>query len=185
MRARGPNIPPPVIWLPPAAGAYTTGLFNGTSASGAVLSANRLYAIPCVLPSLGTYSDIAINVTTPQAASVGHVGIYRDSSGLPGALLEDLGTFTPTATQDYNISFAANRTITPGLCWLVIAVDTASIQVSRSAGGGSYVIQALAASASYRGYVAHTTADALPDPFGAITLETNNQSPWRLRLKVA
>mgnify|MGYP000553028085 CR=1 FL=1 len=95
---------------------YVTGLISPTTTSQ---TSNRLYMYPFWVHTTTTFDRIAINhaATSAGASSVCRLGIYNDSSGVPGTLLLDAGTVdlsTATAFKTITIS----QQLTPGLYWL-------------------------------------------------------------------
>ncbi len=188
MQARGPNIPPPRIWHPPAVGEYTTGMYNHLQAVGATASANRLYAIPCVLPVRSSYSDISVHVDVGNAGASARMGVYADNGSLrPGALIEDVGVFAPTAAAFHDVSFAADLALGTGIVWLALVTDDAVVQWERSSSEPVFSIRIQRSGTDYKWvaycWVAHAFG-ALPADFGSPTCVQGDR-PWRLVLKGA
>ncbi len=176
------------IWRPPATGDYTTGMYNTIHTSGGTMVADRLYAIPCVLPIRSSYSDVSISVATGQAGANARMGVYADNGvGRPGALIEDAGTFTPTAAAFYDVAFAADLALGAGLVWLALVTDNASVSWGRTNRNTVFSIRTFQSAGVYpetsQVYVAHAFG-ALPDPFGSAMLH-GWVSPYRLVLKGA
>lgn len=176
------------IWYPPASGDYTTGLFNRIHGTGGTATADRLYAVPCVLPVGASYSGMTAHVDTGNAGANARIGVYADNgSGLPGALIAEAAAFTPTATAHHDVSFAANQTLGPGLVWLGLVTDDAVVIWERTFSESCYNIRAVQSGGNLvfclLVYVAHVYA-ALPDPFGSATY-LDWTVPWRLGLIAA
>ena len=188
MLANGPNIPPPVIWRPPASGVYTGGLFTGYATSAGITAADFLYAIPCALPLPALYGHVSVRVDTGIGGSNARLGVYADNSGTPGALIEDAGTFTPTAAGFYDVAFAAPRAIGPGMVWLALVTDTTTVQWERTHSIGGYAQWATQSGTNLlgirmivRGSFAYA---ALPDPFGG-SPSFSTSTAFRIQLKAA
>ena len=141
---------------------YSTPVEAFTTAS---VSANLLTAIPIFVPVTATMDRIAIEVTATGAGNA-RLGIYQDSGGLPGALVDDSGTVDVSSTGLKTITISEVLT-GPANYWLAYISDVAP--TVRVIGGH---IQAPAASATPSGlaikasWVRAFTYAALPDPFG-------------------
>ncbi len=187
MLGRGSNIPSPIIWQPPQTGEYTTGLLNARQSSSGTMTADTLWAVPCVLPTAGSYSDMRIRVDTGNAGANARLGVYADDgSGSPGALIEEAGTFTPTAAAFYEVDFAAPRILGPGLLWLAMLTDDAVVSWEKSQ-IGLYAVN-VKENGTNMDHVAMISRvfsyAALPDPFGT-PVRTGIRQPIRVVLKAA
>lgn len=87
--------------------------------SGA-LTANRIYAIPFVVPKDITLDRIAINCTTPVALGLVRLGIYANLNGEPGAKLLDAGEVS-TAATGIKEKIIDQKLTGGNLYWLVVA----------------------------------------------------------------
>jgi hypothetical protein len=91
-----------------------------TSVVGNPMVANRMYAVPFVVGSLGPVTAISLTIDIQSAGSAGSVvrlGIYSDTGGSPGALILDAGTVVGTGTGP--IAATISQALMPGLYWLV------------------------------------------------------------------
>lgn len=97
---------------------WYTSTCTATSLTTGALTANRLYALPFIVPHGATLDRIAINVTTLSAGNV-RLGIYNNNSNVglyPGTLLTECGAVDVGSTGVKSISI--NQTLTDGLYWL-------------------------------------------------------------------
>jgi len=112
---------------PPHAGGRFYGNLCETVTTTLALTANILYAMPFFVPTTTPYTSISIEVSTLKAGASIQLGIYRDSSGVPGALVLDAGNVSAAATGLKTIVIA--QTLTPGWYWLVgLASDTPTVR---------------------------------------------------------
>ncbi len=186
--ASGPNIPPPVLWRPPASGCYTAGFFTGNQTSGAAFPTNTLIAMACILPTRGTYSDIAIRIDTGQGGATARLGVYdtHPTIARPDSLIEDAGEFAATGAGFVDEPFAANLGLGPGLFWLVLATSNAAVVWERTSTDTSFFPAAEVSGTAFVGRVTMEAAQAygaLPATFPA-SMPTVSTGP-RVLLKVA
>jgi hypothetical protein len=175
------------IWRPPETGEYTTGLLNGANAAGATAVADRLYAVPCVLPQRGTFSAIMIHADTGGLGANARMGVYDDDYGNPGDLVIDAGAFTPTAAAFYELTFGSSLTLGPGIVWLTLVTDDAVVAWERSSSTSALslaIVQSGADSAPVNMVYRSFALAELPDSFGEAT-RTLVGSPYRILLKGA
>ena len=106
-------------------GSYTVYYASTTTSAtlgGAALTADRLYAVPFIVPKAITADRIAVGVTIADAGKFVRLGIYDDTGNLyPGDLILDAGTVTVgvAGTQEITI----NQILTPGVKWLALVGD--------------------------------------------------------------
>ena len=152
---------------PPHAGGRFYGNLCETASTTLAVAANILYAIPFFVPVTATYTTIAIEVTTLKAGSNIRLGIYRDSGGVPGALVLDAGTVSGGAVALVSIVIA--QSLTPGWYWLAgLASDTPTVRASNISGalrmlGGLTGLD----TANHVGWSVAQAYGALPNPFTA------------------
>lgn len=113
---------------------YTTGMYYGPSIgfNGSTVTytttANRIYCVPFVPQITHTFAKICIfNTGTGNTGDHMRLGIYANSSGLPGALIVDAGvaTFGGSAANN-TVTISGGQSLTVGtIYWLVGAVDAA------------------------------------------------------------
>jgi len=142
-----------------------------------VITADRLYAHPFVVPKTITVDEIVLEVVAGSAGNA-RLGIWEDNNCYPGDLLLDAGAVDTTVAATKTI--AINQTLTPGLKWAgfvssatpnVRAMGTAAMDIM---GGspGSTTNNRVGVRAAY-------AYGALPDPYpaGATAVIANNKIP--------
>lgn len=98
--------------------AWFTSPKAGTLTVPSALVANRLYAMPFIVPKNITVDRIGVQVTT-LSTTTARLGIYSDNGNCyPGSLLLDAGTIDVTSTGAKTIMI--NQALAAGLYWLVI-----------------------------------------------------------------
>jgi len=95
---------------------YTTPT-TGTALTTGALTANRLYALPFIVPAGMTIDRIAINVTTLGTGNA-RLGIYEDSGLYPATRTLDAGEVSIASTGVKSITIS--QALTPGHKWLVV-----------------------------------------------------------------
>lgn len=175
-------------WFPSQTGEFSAGKYNKQANASISVAADFIYAVPVYLSRAGEYDALEVSVTTSQAASTARLGIYADNgSGEPGALIEDTGTFATTSTGFKTVALAADRTLDPGLFWLVYFGDTTSVVLRASNHDDAYAICSIQSGSDHLSIsvLLHSLAFAvLPDPFGT-TIRTVTSSPPRIVLRAA
>lgn len=91
-----------LVFVPGAVNALMTGAWypsdNNATVSNVLVDGNA-YAMPFISARPHTYQGMAFSINTAgTAGATGHLGIYADSNGYPGALLQDLGSVATTGT---------------------------------------------------------------------------------------
>jgi hypothetical protein len=156
---------------------YATGRWymtqTGMSTATALVN-NRCYATPFVIPRLATLSGTAVEVTTAWATTAGNVrvGIYSDSSRMPGTLLSDFGQIAATVgVKVYSNTYS----FTQGWYWLVMAMQGGAGTAGqiRTVQGQHEFISDSAATPNMNGNMNCFYSDtgfsgALPSSFGAV-----------------
>jgi hypothetical protein len=104
--------------------AWHTSPKEGSALAGAALTANRLYAMPLLVPKAITLDQIGVYVSTLLAGAA-RLGIYSDNGNVyPGSLVLDAGTIDTGATGAKKI--AINQALsTPGLYWMTLVANAA------------------------------------------------------------
>lgn len=106
--------------------AYAPGASGNTSPGNGVLAvAARLIA------QAVTLSQLVIRATTVNASGVIRIGIWDDSSGLPGALRYDSGDLS-TAANNITHSPAGGLVLPAGLVWVGIVPQNANLAAFRA-----------------------------------------------------
>jgi len=172
------------MYLPYVAEVYYRSLWiNDNLSTTTTITQDRLYAIPFYVHTGHTFDRIGVRVTT--GVNNGHlrIGIYKDSSGLPGSLVSDAGAVTMSGTGAQDAEVTISQYLSIGHYWLAVVGDSgpALLAAATSANRGDFGDASLAATLStQRVYVAHTYA-ALPTTFGTPTLETTQAMCLKLR----
>lgn len=169
------SVPYP-FWLPLRSGGLSsTSLAVGGLATLAV-SAGLLYACPIFVaqPSV-ILSAIGIEVTAFAAGNV-RLGLYYDSAGAPGALLQDsgaVGTGTPNAFK----SVATSQVLTSGWWWLAAVFDATPTVRALTTANSLQLLGAASGTdtAIHTGVSVAQAYGALPNPFtGGSALHVGN-----------
>lgn len=148
-------------------GVYYYGTYGIGGSSGAMATLNKLYAVPFHVGASQAFDRIAVANVTGVATAVMRVGLYQDSSGVPGALIVDAGTIdlsTGTGVKEVTI----NQTLS-GKVWLAcvpqVALPSAILRLGHimlPEGGTTSPYSAFGGMA-----VSQTgITGALPDPWG-------------------
>lgn len=151
-------------WYPPA------NMIIAPSSS-LTLTANQLWALPFYVDTTQTYTRIGVRVNGADAGKAIRLGIYSDSSGVPGALVLDAGTVSTTSTGLQEITIS--QSLTPGWYWLAFVANTSTATILSGTGStGSIPMMGVTDPTSYvNNYAAYKTFSyaALPNPFGSLT----------------
>jgi hypothetical protein len=139
-----------------------------------------IYAYPFQVTATHTYQSLGTWVTAGGATSLTRFGVYFDSSGGPSSLAIDGGT-TATTSSAAAASVTLSQTLTPGLYWLALVVNSGSaptVNADTSARGSTIFGQgALQASQAQSSAGVKTTAStytgALPSTFPAFAGTAN------------
>lgn len=158
----------PYKFWPTLAGGryYNTSIASGSLATLAVAS-GTLYAAPIYISEQVTLSLIGIEVTSFAAGNV-RLGIYYDSAGAPGALLQDsgeVGTGTPNAFK----SVVTSQVVPVGLWWLAAVFDATPTVRALTTANSLHVLGAASGTdtAVHTGVSVAFAYAALPNPFQA------------------
>lgn len=148
------------------------------------VTANVLYATPIFTPLSATVSLIGVEVTTFATGNV-HLGMYKDSSGVPGALLFDAGAVSTGTANGLKSIGSLAQALNPGWYWLACVFD--ATPAVRAVTATSCLHQLGFTSGTdttvHPGWSVAFTYAALPDPFtGGGALMTTN--PPRVMIQV-
>lgn len=118
-----PKVGDQTAQIPHATGRYYQSPLPVSVSAGitVVIVVDTLYAVPFFVPRTATYTSINIEVTALVAGKSARMGIYADSSGVPGALELDAGTVSVASTGAKSIVIA--KELAAGWHWLVIVSD--------------------------------------------------------------
>jgi hypothetical protein len=102
---------------------------GGTALGTGALTADRLYAIPFILPRGGTADQIACEVTTLAASSNVRMGIYTataDNDVRPGTLVSgsDVGAISSASTGVKSNTFSSAIRISPGRLYFLSVISS-------------------------------------------------------------
>lgn len=153
------------LYLPALAGTLTS----------ATLLANILYAFPIYIPQNATLASLRFQVNGAGTATLAEVGMYSNTSGVPGSLLLDCGSIAVTGTGVKTFS-SLTLPLTPNWYWIVLALNgSCTISCAPGTTGSSSVAQGTptltAATAAYVHAQGAWTfaAGALPSSFPSPT----------------
>lgn len=156
---------------------YPLGANNNNTSSTAVVTANRLYAVPFVGPGRGATLDrLGINVTVAVAGNA-RFGIYdatSDTNIYPNALIVDGGAVSTSTTGAKSVTIS--QALTPGkLYWVVYLGDAAPTVRVLTGGSGSAIcgIDSSFPSGSNKGLFVAQTYGSLPGTF-PVSASTEN-----------
>ena len=144
-------------------------LTRQSAGSGAILYT------PFLVTKAGTIDEIGAEVMIASGGATFRVGLYADSSGVPGALLYGGGDLTGASTgvkTDSSISLA----VTPGWHWTAIRSSASGVQFKAiSATSILPVLGSASVLGDCPGMVVEAGGyGAFPDPAGSAALNGNN-----------
>lgn len=132
-----------------------------------VIAQNTLYGSLVYIPSAITITKLSINVGVGQAGKSARLGIYANSSGVPGALLLDAGTVALDTTGVKEIT-GLSKALTGGT-WYFFTVLSDSTSAT-AAGPSAYTSQSFLGDVTVgtgaAGFTASQAYGALPGTFG-------------------
>ena len=156
--------------------------YAGNSVTTRTMTADRLYLMPLQIPNAITATRIGINVTT-GVSGLARLGIYADSGGSPsGAPLLDAGTVDTTTTGEKEITISL--ALQPGLYWIGLVTNAASVLTAESLSAGQNVpnLGATSGSATAITFAQQVhTFGALPTISGFTW--NNNKTPVRVWIR--
>lgn len=146
------------------------GPLNGALANAAP-PLNTLHAHPLIITDpLGlTVTQMNFTVATAGAGSTVRVGVYADSAGLPGALIQEFTAGAPidTTTTGSKAVTGLNRALAPGKYWVaVVAQGTTAPTLGCVTGLSPYVANVGGGSGHTTAYTQINVTGALPSTFG-------------------
>ena len=156
--------------------AYRSGFYYAPSfangANAAILQ-DTLSAIPYYVAYATTFNQIGV-IGGVAVGSNARMGIYADSSGVPGPLVLDAGSVSAAAGG--LITIAISKLLTPGWYWLACVSQGAAgnLQQGQAFAGVNVSVLGLPvanpiSTGAIMGYTRAGVSGALPDPFGAVT----------------
>lgn len=159
------SVPQP-FWIPLRSGAlHSTPIASG-ALTALTVTASILYSIPIfVAQSSVTLSAIGVEVTTFATGNV-RLGIYYDSAGTPGALLQDSGAVS-TGTSNSFKSVATSQVLTSGWWWLAAVFDATPGVRAITTANSLHFLGATSGTdtAIHTGFSVSFTYGTLPNPF--------------------
>lgn len=183
----------------PISGRYIAPQSVHGAAGTRQLTDQVLELMPFVLAKATTFDRVGIFIS--GAASAGgtlRCGLYADSSGVPGAKLQDSGTVAATGTGDTTIT--VSWTLAPGRYWYGLVAQGASVTqptVRTFSTGLSGLDYARSTLEGYRSsglgiqdsgvgiYTYAVGTGALPSTLGAVTYAAPNLAPQMVGLRAA
>jgi hypothetical protein len=101
-------------------------------ATNAAVAINRIYLTPVFIAAPITIDAVQIFVGSLVAGTSGEIGIYANSAGAPGSLIQDFGTVSTAATGAQIIT-GLSRALTAGWYWLASAYSGTPSIISSAA----------------------------------------------------
>jgi hypothetical protein len=127
--------------LPPRSGGYI-GQFCD-SGSGAILSVDLIFFTPLIVTASTTIDRITAAMQSGGVSMNAKLGIYSSDAGrLPSTLVAACSA--PVALDGFGLkfgTFSSNPTLTPGLYWLAMLVDSATPQPKIISNNAAFYIQ--------------------------------------------
>lgn len=179
------------LWRPPEATEYTGGLVEPTDKAGATFTANRLWAVPVLLPQSASYQGMRIHVDTAGATGARcRLGVYADdpaAPGNPGALIAAGAAEINCESTGFKTVAFASDVLLHGYYWRVLINNDATIVFERTTGDGTMPLNIVESGTRSQAAVLvyrSLTYGALPDPFGT-AVRGNVSHPPRMQLQRA
>ena len=170
-----------------AAGQYVHQGVNAIAPTTGAMAANRLELVPFIPARDLTIDRLGFEVTTIHAANSARVGVWADSSGVPGSLLVGGGTSHSVGSLGF-ITEMVSLSMTAGtLYWLGLHSEgaTAQFRACPTAGAPIFGTAAGGASAGYTTWRGTPTyASGLPNPPVSMTRTAGAIAPL-IYLRVA
>lgn len=152
------------------------------------LTADTLYGIPFHITGDTPVDRISFEVTTADAGSAIRLGLYAESTsvpGEPGALLEDLGTISSATTGMKTLTISPTRRLGPGRYFVALIASSGIVAFRAHAAsaelgwpGGTSDLQQASLETTWKGSDGgNDEAVALPDPFPATPTATLTTYP--------
>lgn len=145
------------------------------------VAANTLYALPFLLHRQSTFSDISAQVTTLHASNM-RLGIYANSSCIPGDLILDAGEVSAGSTGIKDLTLGTYQ-MDPGIYWLAsVYAGTPTVRAAgfHTAAANMPDIMSIMGIATPGSFDTRLTASltygALPASFGTIS-RASGESP--------
>ena len=132
----GPENAPSLPW---ATGQFY-GLPRGCTPSTLLTTVSTIYAYPLYIPGNVAIKAISLDSTTGQTGGAGHVGIYADNGGAPGALVtgSDSGALAATSTAIATKTYSSPLSLSPGWYWLASTFTASSTMPTVGALASAY-----------------------------------------------
>lgn len=159
---------------------YTADGAEGKDSSQNLAVADKIWYIPFLVPVVTTFDRIGVEVTTAQAASNLRLGIYSDSSGVPGARVLDAGTVASATTGAKTITIS--QALSAGLYWLALKSDTANVVVRSRDTASSLVGRTAIENENIAAEVEVSSSGALPATAASAPADLGNP---KIMLRVA
>lgn len=158
--------------------------FYSSSLSSTSYSTSNIYTVPVYVGVRQTFTGEAFGVVTAATALNVKVGIYADSSGLPGALIAGStatgGPYTDITDTSHTVTYSVALTLDPGWYWLAIQTDqtqtlkaVSSTGAVASLGGAADMI-----TTGTKMTVANTYSNGMPSTFGTVVFTESAASAY-------
>ena len=113
-----------------AVGNYYRVPFTSNATSSQSFTAQATYYQPYFINQATTFDRIAtITGTSWSGTGTVRLGIYADNNGVPGNLILDAGTVTPTGINQLH-QITINQSISAGLFWMAFNIQTPATTTS-------------------------------------------------------
>lgn len=162
----------PLNW---ATGTYTRTPMGTSGVATASATVSRSFATGIYVPYGKSIDRVAIECTTVGGAgSVMRIGLYTDSNGSPGTLINDAGTVDTAVGTGMKELTVAWSNLTGGLYWIVTVAQVGTAPTVRTASAAFTSIAPYRATTvsntpdSWQVYGANITG-ALPASYGSVT----------------
>jgi len=154
-------------------GRWNSAQYNCTSINNtSSLSANYLYAVPCILYAGTKITGLGIYVSTSGSGNA-RLGIYADSNVSPSRRIIDAGEVSVSTTGAKTITGLNVYINSTNLYWFSFATSVAfSIYRGTALGSGPFL--GVSGSNAYTCIRRSFTYAALPDPWGTPALRTTD-----------
>ena len=157
---------------------YIAGAINQSAlATTAAVTANILYAMPFTVDRVLTIDSVGVHLTSQVSSSNVRMGIYKDSNGVPHALVADLGTVGTTDPTGLKEITGLLQKLQPGMYWLAAVFSHTPSISFLSASAISSVFGVSSAAAVNTGINASFTYAVLPSTYPTVVVSAATSQP--------
>lgn len=153
---------------------------NFTVATGQTPTVNTCYWSPIFIPTTTTFNGIGVSTSTFTSATgtfTARLGIYADSTGVPGALILDAGNTATINASTTSYVVSISQVLTPGWYWLAVAPQATTINctflgVAASAVSGLQRMASATSANIYSNFTQASITSTLPATASSATAAT-------------